>query len=164
MRRSLSFSSLNYAEIDDICQQFSQISSNNEISTNPVQESRNSNNFNYNVNNNDNNRNNINYYDNEQKGCITSISEQAMGQNLSLRRPRISMTWVLREQQQSNGTIQNDNKSGGNNDKKKFKAKNKEEKIISEKLVNNHNHNHNHNLQVNNFLNQAISKKILFLN
>lgn len=30
---------------------------------------------------------------------------QAMGQNLSLRRPRISLTWVLREQQQQNNEI-----------------------------------------------------------
>ncbi|KAL5292770.1 hypothetical protein ACFFRR_011499 [Megaselia abdita] len=73
-----------------------------------------------------------------------------MGQNLSLRRPRISLTWILREQHQptTNGTpLNNEHKNGtkptgpeGGNNNKLFKGKNKgEEKLFSEKYVSNHN-------------------------
>ncbi|CAD7080839.1 unnamed protein product [Hermetia illucens] len=61
-----------------------------------------------------------------------------MGQNLSLRRPRISLTWVLREQQQqSNSNETTGDKS--NVDNKKVKSKAKDEKLFNEKFVGNHN-------------------------
>lgn len=106
------------------------------------------------------------------KGCVTTqhTAQQLnqMGQNLSLRRPRISLTWVLREQQNHNQPTQTDqshqtneqdaefqnnnnpsnrldvktNLSTGLEFKKKLKTKqnNKDnEKLFHEKYVSNHN-------------------------
>lgn len=62
-----------------------------------------------------------------------------MGQNVSLRRPKISLTWVLREQQ--NSTIAQQKKAidwngSGSAEKKLFKHK---EKLFSEKYVSENN-------------------------
>lgn len=74
--------------------------------------------------------------------CIAPIEEQAMGQSLSQRRPRISLTWVLRgEQQPANpSALLHHNVDSAENrahEKKKFRSKSKDtgERLFSEKYV-----------------------------
>lgn len=80
--------------------------------------------------------------------CIAPIepSKQAMGQSLtSQRRPRISLTWVLRgEHQPANPSAllhrNNDGSDNRTHEKKKFRSKSKDtgERLFSEKYVTEH--------------------------
>lgn len=118
-----------YVEIDEIRQTVSKLS----------------------INNNDPfNTNSTNFPHPFAKGnatCIAPIepSKQAMGQSLSQRRPRISLTWVLRgEQQPANpSALLHRNVDGTENrthEKKKFRSKSKDtgERLFSEKYVTEH--------------------------
>lgn len=79
----------------------------------------------------------------ENATCLAPIepSTQAMGQSLSQRRPKISLTWVLRgEQQPTNPSALLQHVDGSENrtrEKKKFRSKSKDtgERLFSEKYV-----------------------------
>lgn len=82
----------------------------------------------------------------ENATCIAPLeSKQAMGQSLSQRRPKISLTWVLRgEQQPANPSAllhhNADNSENRTQEKKKFRSKSKDtgERLFSEKYVTEH--------------------------
>lgn len=81
----------------------------------------------------------------ENATCIAPIEKQAMGQSLSQRRPRISLTWVLRgEQQPANpSALLHHNVESSESralEKKKFRSKSKDtgERLFSEKYVTEH--------------------------
>lgn len=119
-----SYDSSDYAEIDEVCLELQQ--SNKKPFKNGDENSSSS-----------NNSSNVK--------ALASTSD--MGQNLSLRRPRISLTWILREQHQptTNGTpLNNEHKNGtkpsdGGNKIFKGKSSKADEKLFSEKYVSNHN-------------------------
>lgn len=73
---------------------------------------------------------------------VEFIKTPQMGQNLTTKRPKISLTWVLREQQQTQHVQQtNSIKSFKWNEKNLFnKATKSHEKLFSEKYLNEDNH------------------------
>jgi hypothetical protein len=72
---------------------------------------------------------------------VESQLKAPMGQNLSLKRPKISLTWVLREQQAQHAQQTNSIKSFKWNEKNLFKKASKShEKLFSEKYLNEDNH------------------------
>lgn len=78
----------------------------------------------------------------ENATCIAPIEKQAMGQSLSQRRPKISLTWVLRgEQQPANPSAvlhhNVDSTENRTRENKKFRSKSKDtgERLFSEKYV-----------------------------
>ncbi len=82
------------------------------------------------------------HFANDNATCIAPIEplKQAMGQSLSQRRPKISLTWVLRgEQQPANPSalLHVDSNENRTREKKKFRSKSKDsgERLFSEKYV-----------------------------
>lgn len=84
--------------------------------------------------------------------CLGYTKPTVMGQSLSQRRPRLSLTWVLRDQSTSaapstSSTTTLDRNSvravatAQQEQKKKFRSKSKDERLFSEKYVNYHRQN-----------------------
>uniref|UniRef100_T1GQT5 SH3 domain-containing protein n=1 Tax=Megaselia scalaris TaxID=36166 RepID=T1GQT5_MEGSC len=117
-QQNLSYDSSDYAEIDEICLELhsTKTQTNSNAAKKPYKNG---------------DENEITSSNNLKAVATTSD----MGQNLSLRRPRISLTWILREQHtpsnhnNNNTTLNNEHKNGGSG----------EEKLFSEKYVSNHN-------------------------
>lgn len=71
-----------------------------------------------------------------------TVNDQIMGQNVSLRRPKISLTWVLREQQNQSSEQQKKSIDWNGNNAEKIiykKSSKPKEKLFSEKYVSENN-------------------------